>query len=109
MPTEVRLIDVWWYIQGTTRMILYLRAPYLLRSHIIDQFHERIVKAEECYKKGSCKFCGCTTPDVFFSNKPCSLSELTLANRVALFNTREICYDKMLNKKQYEEYKKLQK
>jgi hypothetical protein len=86
-------------------MFLYIYAPYLLRTHIINQYHERLVKAEECLKKGSCRQCGCKTPDLFFANKPCSMIHLTLANRKALFNTTEICYNKMLSKNQYNKQK----
>ena len=101
----VSLQDMWYYNQGMYRMLCYQKAPYLLRTHILEQYHERLVAAEECLNLGKCKMCQCSTPELFFADKPCSLSKLTLANRKTLYGTTEICYGQMLNKKQYNNFK----
>lgn len=100
--------DVYWYIQGTARMFLYDAAPWLIRKHILEQFQDRRLKAISCSEKGSCKFCGCKTDDLFFANKPCSLSELSLRNRKLLYKQEDPCYGEMMSRQEWETYKESQ-
>jgi hypothetical protein len=90
--------DIWWYIQGTVRTFCYEHASWLIRRHIMEQFEYRKIKAIKCSLNGSCVFCHCLTPDLFFANKPCSLTELTSKNRILLYNQEEPCYGPMLTK-----------
>ena len=81
-------------------MFLYNKAPYLLRSHILDQYHIRYNAGFECVKRGQC-YCGCKTPELFFADKPCYLTELTSKNRLIVAGKEEPCYGPMLNKKEF--------
>lgn len=100
--------DVWWYIQGTFRTICYNNYPWMIRKHILEQFEHRKIKAAPCLENKSCKFCGCRTPDVFFSNKACSLSELSLRNRKLLYQQDDPCYGVMMSKTEWNTYKNSQ-
>jgi hypothetical protein len=97
--------NVWWYVQGTYRILCYDYASFLIRGHILEQFEDRKIKAEECSKKDKCRFCGCKIPDLFFANKACSLSELTLRNRKLIYNQEDPCYGVMLSKQEWAAYK----
>lgn len=96
---------MWWYIQGTLRTFCYDHASWLIRRHIMEQFEWRRIQASKCDQNGSCHFCGCLTPDLFFANKPCSLSELTPRNRKLIYKQDEPCYGKMLNRQKWAEFK----
>lgn len=98
--------DVWWFLQGTVRMFLYRKTPWLIRKHIREQFEDRKTKAKVCSERGSCKFCGCKTDDLFFANKACSLSELTLRNRRLIYKQDDPCYGEMMSKQEWTSYKK---
>jgi hypothetical protein len=89
---------VWDYIQGSVRTKMFFNIPYLLRNHIKEQFEWRSTKAVACLVNGSCLSCGCDTPDLFMSNKACSLSKLSSAIRVELVGDDKVCYPKMKNK-----------
>jgi hypothetical protein len=53
-------------------------------------------------------FCGCVTPDLFFANKGCGLSEVPdFHTRKLIANRSTPCYDVMLSKKEWN--KKLKK
>ena len=97
--------NVWWYIQGTIRMFLYKNARFLVRQHIVEQFEYRRKKAIVCSERGSCKFCNCKTDDLFFSDKACSLSELTLRNRKLIYNQEDPCYGIMMSEKEWDRFK----
>ena len=83
--------NVWSYIQGWTRYRIYYWKPHLLRKHIRDQIDYRIrVMDKECYNNGSCKICGCQTTAMQMADKTCG----------------KPCYPEMMNKKDWEKYKK---
>ena len=60
---NVPLKDVWYYIQGNYRyMLYYSKFRFLIRQHIRRQIALRIlVMNEECYSNGECIKCGCAT------------------------------------------------
>lgn len=95
-------LDAWYYIQGSLRLIIY-RSKYknqLLRKHIIQQYEwRRDIAALDCYYNGSCECCGCTTPDVFFADKPCSIGKKGYEFCSSIKS--EKCYDEMLSKKDW--------
>jgi hypothetical protein len=97
--------NLWYFWQGTIRYWLYLNFDCLLKKHIIEQFEYRLTKSRKCVLNGSCVFCGCKTPELMFANKPCGLIKLTKYNRKAVIDSEEICYDKMLNKKEWLNFK----
>ena len=91
MKGEKSPIDIWYYIQGHTREVLYYsKLKFLIRKHIQEQFEWRLkVMDEECYSNGQCKHCGCDIPALTLSNKQCEGK----------------CYYPMMSKKQWLEYK----
>lgn len=91
MKGERSLSDIWYYIQGHTREVLYYsKLKFLIRKHIQEQFEERLkVMDKECYDNGQCKHCGCDIPALTLSNKQCEGK----------------CYYPMMSKKQWLEYK----
>lgn len=50
-----------------------IKVRNLLPKHLIEQFQFRIdyMMDRECYMNGQCKICGCTTPDLQFTNATC--------------------------------------
>jgi hypothetical protein len=91
MKGEKSPIDIWYYIQGHTREILYYsKLRFLIRKHIQEQFEWRLkVMDKECYTDAQCKHCGCDIPALTLSNKQCGGK----------------CYYPMMSKKQWLEYK----
>lgn len=104
------LIDIWHYIIGNFRYNLYysegcwkkeilssgrivniqVKNPFM-RKHIYEQINYRIKWMDkECYDNGSCKICGCETTALQMCNKSCE----------------KPCYPSMMNKKQWEVFKK---
>ena len=59
----------------------------LLEPHIKEQVLERCVLAKECLERGSCKICGCSTPELFYGDDPC--------------HNNPPCYEQMLNKEDW--------
>jgi len=55
--------------------IYYGISPSWLTDRVRMTYHYRIAKVDksspECIMNGSCKVCGCTTPDLFFADKAC--------------------------------------
>ena len=80
---NVSLKDVWYYIQGNYRyMLYYSKFRFLIRKHIRRQIALRIlVMNEECYSNGECIKCGCATTALQMCNKACA----------------GMCYPKMMN------------
>lgn len=70
---EVPLVDVYYYIQGSTRYKLYYsKASFLIREHIKEQIAFRIlVMNRECLNNGECVICGCQTTALQMCNKSC--------------------------------------
>ena len=63
----------------------------MIQSHIREQIDMRIKWMKpECYKGGSCVMCGCQTTELQMANKACDGD----------------CYPPMMNKKQWEAFKK---
>lgn len=82
------MLDIFYYIQGNVRYILYYSwFKWTIRTHILDQIEFRLmVMNPKCYLSGSCVMCGCQTPHLQMSNKKCDGG----------------CYPKMSTKKEYE-------
>ena len=84
----------WWeWLVGNWRYLCYYREwlRWLLRRHIREQIEWRIeVMDQECYSRGSCKMCGCSTTALQMANKACP----------------KPCYPKMMGKAEWEDYKK---
>lgn len=92
------------YIVGTYRQKCYdsKNFKFLVRTHIKQQYRVRRAKAKACKERGSCLFCGCKTPDLFFANKACGLSKVEdFYTRKLIANRTLPCYDKMLSKKEW--------
>lgn len=88
MKGEIRLIDVFYFIQGMIRYhIFYSRVKGLLiRKHIREQIEYRIaVMNPLCYDRGECIECGCATTALQMCNKVCEGN----------------CYPFMMNKKEW--------
>lgn len=96
--------NVYYYFQGTLRMMLYNISPFLIRQHIREQFEYRKYVADKCSKNKSCLGCGCKTDDLFFANKPCSLKKYDKQTRMNIAGQDYFCYDTMLNKKDWEKF-----
>lgn len=78
------------YIVGNIRYHLYYNAPFLIRKHILEQITNRIlVMNPECYLKGSCIKCGCSTTALQMCKRSCEGN----------------CYGKLLNKRKWEKQK----
>lgn len=101
-------LNAWYFWQGTIRQWLFDNYPVLIKLHILEQYFFRISKASECSKNKSCIFCGCKTDELFFADKACGLSKLTPSN-IKLFGKDTYCYPKMMNKFEWEQYKKIHK
>lgn len=88
---NVKLIDVWYYIQGNVRYkIFYSKFRWLIRQHIREQINFRIaVMRKECYDNGECVACGCATTALQMCNKACD----------------EYCYFSMLNKHEWKYFR----
>lgn len=111
--------DALYYLQGTIRQKLYDSNFWkiLLRPHIVEQYEYRKKVASKCLEKGNCICCSCTTPDLFFANKPCSIANPKYKSCAdprfrkegmpfeALGTNTRACYQKMLSKKQWETFK----
>jgi len=96
--------NIWWWIQGETRMLFYKYVPFMLRNHIKEQFEYRLDNTnKDCLKQGSCVICQCSVPSLLFANKPCSKIYASSNTRKMLFGHDGICYDRMLNKKEWKE------
>lgn len=72
--------DVWYFIQGHIREMLYFsRYDFLIRKHIREQIDVRINTIREmgergitsCLKNEQCDICGCYTYALIMSNKSC--------------------------------------
>ena len=92
---ENKLIDVWYYIQGTIRYKIYYIPKsddsFFMRVHIREQIDWRIIVMNgECYKQGSCIKCGCMTTALQMCDKPCE----------------GWCYPSMMNKENWQRFKK---
>lgn len=83
MKAKINLKNIIAYIQGNLRKSCYGTSfEYLLRQHIREQIKVRINSSnKECILQGACISCGCSTPGLQMSDKPCD----------------EFCYPKMLD------------
>lgn len=95
--------DGWYYIQGEYRLFVYRRWPGLLRSHIKEQYEWRKKAAQLCYRQGQCKCCDCTTPDVFFADKACSIANPVYRRKCG--HMGEPCYPRLMNRRRWITYK----
>lgn len=87
MKNKRKISDIFAYLQGYYRYHLYYsNFKWLIRNHILEQIQWRIsVMDIECFKRGSCKLCGCDTTALQMANKQCG----------------KPCYPKMMNKKDW--------
>lgn len=97
------MVNVWYFCQGFYRQFMYDHFPFMIRDHIKKQYEERISSANKCFLNGMCYGCGCKTPELFFADKACYLSKIeNEEHRELLVGRKDVCYGKMLNKKEYE-------
>lgn len=70
----------------------YFGLEDLMRTHIREQIDFRIYVMMDlkCYADGQCKKCGCTTPDLQFTNSSCD----------------GFCYPPLVDKKTWEQFKR---
>lgn len=77
---ERSFTDVWYFIQGHIREMLYFsKYDFLIRKHIREQIDVRINTIREvgergitsCLKNEQCDICGCYTYALIMSNKSC--------------------------------------
>lgn len=77
---------------GNLRYKLYYSKyfKFLIRSHIFEQITYRVDTwaDQDCYWNGSCRLCGCDTPQLFMANKSC----------------KNPCYPTMMNKTKWHEF-----
>lgn len=99
--------DAWYYWQGTIRYHVYRRWPFLLRAHIREQYEYRKKAAEPCYITGSCRCCGCRTPELFFADKGCSISKKGSPPHCKFLGPA--CYPEMMNRQDWIAFKSMQK
>lgn len=86
------------YVTGWIRYFLYyskekvgVDLSFIIRKHIREQIYCRIESMDrKCFNDGSCKMCGCKTTALQMANKACD----------------KPCYPIMLNKKQWDRFKK---
>lgn len=95
--------DAFYYWQGTIRLFIYLRWPFLIRKHIREQYKMRRLAAWACTKAGACLCCSCETPSLYMANKPCSISKFPACK--SLVNKKDPCYPKMLGRKAWNQQK----
>jgi len=65
--------DIKNFIDGYGRYFLLNMNDSFLSPYLKRKFKERLEQGEECLMLGSCKSCGCKTPEVFMANKGCKL------------------------------------
>lgn len=88
-----RFKDMKSYTIGNYRHSIYHSRfrKLLLRQHIIEQFEWRLGKMrQECYARGYCVKCGCTTTNLQMANEAC----------------KGKCYPPMKSKEQWEKLKR---
>lgn len=93
---KFKLIDIWYYIQGTVRYKLYYSKyfSWLIPVYIHEQIDFRINSMDrKCYMQGSCIICGCKTTALQMSNKMCG----------------KPCYPKMVNRSKWKFWKTFNK
>lgn len=92
MKGEIPFSHVKDYIVGNLRYKLYYSKMFswLMRSHIREQIDFRIEHMDkQCYEEGSCKMCGCTTTALQMCYRECD----------------KPCYPRMMNKKEWSQWK----
>lgn len=82
--------DIVEYWMGQYRSFVLRENKNALSAHTIEQYDMRLESMKKECKNGSCIVCGCATPELQMSNKPCEGK----------------CYPKMLSKKEWEQLKK---
>lgn len=95
MKAKITLANIGHYLTGNFRSILRSIYPDTLPKHIEEQFEYRCIKAKECLDLGKCKVCGCETPQLFLSNKPC--------------DNNPPCYPHMMTEEVWEQFKEFNK
>lgn len=83
--------NIYYFLQGNLRYkLFYSKFVFLIPNHILEQIYFRINKMDKkCYNDGQCKICGCSTIALQMANKSCP----------------KPCYPKMMNKRQWNNYK----
>lgn len=97
--------NAYYFWQGNIRQWLYENYPALIRLHIQEQYEYRRAYSI-CSKLPSCKVCGCSVSGgLFFADKACALSKIKQVNWY-VFEANAVCYSKMLDRRDWELYKK---
>ena len=73
MKGKITFINVYSYLLGNFRYhCLHSKFRWLIRKHIREQYEYRVRTMDrECYDKGYCKVCGCSTTALQCANKSC--------------------------------------
>jgi len=89
--SRVSIGNIWYYIQGNIRYRLYYsKFSWMISDYIREQIIFRINSMNrQCYERGSCVVCGCTTTQLQMSNKACDGN----------------CYPKMFSKGEWDKLK----
>lgn len=86
---DITLKNIGAFVQGKGRL-MFENLGFDLEDHIKEQIVWRESKAlPECINNEVCK-CGCDIPDLFYADKACEFG----------------CYPKLMNKEEWEQYKK---
>lgn len=93
------------FIVGWSVWFLYTYCRFVLPKHYIEQYEYRLERAAVCINNGSCLACGCTTPQVMFAPKGCEWDKY---KEFISDVVKERCYDKLMNKKNWEKWKSIQ-
>ncbi len=97
-------MNIWYFIQGYYRY--WLRNTWLIRKHIKEQFEYRLKNTNsKCIEQGSCVVCTCKVPELLMADKPCSMKKIPIESRMFFFGNDKICFEKMLNKKDWQQFK----
>ena len=86
-PAKINLKNIKSVIQS------WIRKVYLPK-HIKEQAIMRTVLAKECVQQGTCTYCGCHMSKIY-SDAPCARK----------YVEPTWCYDEMMNKKDWNEFK----
>ena len=86
----MRLSDIYYYVEGNIRWMMFRRCRRMIRGHIMEQIVSRVRSADaECTCMGRCKICGCHTPALYMCGKSCD----------------KPCYPRMMSRRRWERFK----
>jgi len=94
MNKYLKISNIFAYLQGYWRYHFYYSTyfKWMIRQHIFEQIQYRISKMDiKCFEDGSCKMCGCDTTALQMADKACD----------------KPCYPKMMNRRNWNGFKKV--